>query len=74
MIAEEIHEKDEILIPAQHALKLVGREAKPESTIIDVDGVLIGGGEIVAMAGPCSVEGALVGQSRRGGGSRWIAR
>ncbi len=36
--------------------KLVSREFKPEGTIVDVNGVKIGGNEIVIMAGPCSVE------------------
>ena len=36
--------------------KLVSREFHPKSSIIDVDGVKIGGGNFVYMAGPCSVE------------------
>ena len=36
--------------------KLVSRDFHPEDTIIDVDGVKIGGNEIVVMAGPCAVE------------------
>ncbi|MBC8015019.1 MAG: 3-deoxy-7-phosphoheptulonate synthase [Sporomusaceae bacterium] len=36
--------------------KLVSREFKQEDTIVDVDGVLIGGGHMVVMAGPCAVE------------------
>ena len=36
--------------------KLVGREMKPEDTIIDVRGVQIGGGSFAVMAGPCAVE------------------
>ena len=36
--------------------KLVSRNFQPEATIVDVDGVKIGGKEIVVMAGPCSVE------------------
>ena len=36
--------------------KLVSRHFHPEDTIIDVDGVKIGGKEVVVMAGPCSVE------------------
>ena len=36
--------------------KLVSRNFHPEATIVDVDGVKIGGKEIVVMAGPCSVE------------------
>jgi 3-deoxy-7-phosphoheptulonate synthase len=35
---------------------LVRRSAKPEGTIVDVNGVKIGGKEIVIMAGPCAVE------------------
>ena len=36
--------------------KLVSREFKQEDTIIDVDGVQIGGKNLVVMAGPCAVE------------------
>jgi len=36
--------------------KLVSREFKLENTVVDADGVKIGGKNIVVMAGPCSVE------------------
>ncbi|MBR6014260.1 MAG: 3-deoxy-7-phosphoheptulonate synthase [Selenomonadaceae bacterium] len=36
--------------------KLVSRDFHPLDTIIDVDGVKIGGEKIVVMAGPCAVE------------------
>jgi 3-deoxy-7-phosphoheptulonate synthase len=36
--------------------KLVSREVKAEDTIVDVDGVPVGGSAIAVMAGPCSVE------------------
>jgi len=36
--------------------RLVGREGKTENTVVDVGGVLVGGPDIVVMAGPCSVE------------------
>ncbi|MBK9001772.1 MAG: 3-deoxy-7-phosphoheptulonate synthase [Myxococcales bacterium] len=36
--------------------KLVSREVKPDDTVIDVGGVKVGGGALVVMAGPCSVE------------------
>ncbi|MBQ7704161.1 MAG: 3-deoxy-7-phosphoheptulonate synthase [Selenomonadaceae bacterium] len=36
--------------------KLVSRDFHPQDTIIDVDGVKIGGSEIIVMAGPCAVE------------------
>lgn len=35
---------------------LVSRKKQPESTVIDVQGTLIGGGSQVMIAGPCSVE------------------
>ena len=36
--------------------KLANRMFHPENSIIDVDGVLVGGNKIVMIAGPCSVE------------------
>jgi 3-deoxy-7-phosphoheptulonate synthase len=36
--------------------KLVGRTFKPEDTVVDIAGVKVGGPEVIAMAGPCSVE------------------
>ncbi|MBI3073800.1 MAG: 3-deoxy-7-phosphoheptulonate synthase [Deltaproteobacteria bacterium] len=36
--------------------KLVGREAKPDDTIVSVGGVAMGGGHTAIMAGPCAVE------------------
>jgi 3-deoxy-7-phosphoheptulonate synthase len=36
--------------------KLVSREFQKHDTVIDVRGVKIGGNQVVAMAGPCSVE------------------
>jgi 3-deoxy-7-phosphoheptulonate synthase len=36
--------------------KLVGREFKPEDTIINLNGLTIGGDELVVIAGPCAVE------------------
>ena len=44
-------------VPVSKPYKLVGREAKKETTIIDLgDGVRIGGRELVVIAGPCAVE------------------
>ena len=43
-------------IPVTHAYKLVSRELKPEDTIIDVSGVLIGNGHLTIIAGPCAIE------------------
>ena len=36
--------------------KLVSRQLRPTGTVVDVGGVLIGAGELVVIAGPCSVE------------------
>jgi len=43
-------------IRVSQPFKLVSREVKPEDTVIDVGGALIGGPGIAIMAGPCSVE------------------
>lgn len=47
----------ENIIPILKPYKLASREFQPTDSVISVDGVLIGGNEIVIMAGPCSVEG-----------------
>lgn len=39
-----------------HPYKLVSRETKHESTIIEANGVKIGSNQIAVMAGPCSIE------------------
>lgn len=39
-----------------HPYKLVSRETKHESSIIEVNGVKIGSDQIAVMAGPCSIE------------------
>ncbi|MEM7787187.1 MAG: 3-deoxy-7-phosphoheptulonate synthase [Bacteroidota bacterium] len=36
--------------------KFASRTWHPDDTLVDVDGVVVGGDEIVVMAGPCSVE------------------
>ncbi|MCH9031134.1 MAG: N-acetylneuraminate synthase family protein, partial [candidate division Zixibacteria bacterium] len=36
--------------------KLVGRDFHPENTLVDVDGVVVGGEELVFIAGPCAIE------------------
>ncbi|MFQ5949423.1 MAG: 3-deoxy-7-phosphoheptulonate synthase [Nitrospiria bacterium] len=43
-------------LPILSPYKLVSREFKKEDTVIDVNGVRIGGKKVVVMAGPCSVE------------------
>ena len=37
--------------------KFAARTWHPDDTVVDVDGVAVGGPELVVMAGPCSVEG-----------------
>lgn len=46
----------EKLLIVQEPFKLASRAFHPEDSIIDVGGVKIGGGNLVVMAGPCSVE------------------
>ncbi len=46
----------ESIIPAQGSLKLVGRQARAARTVVEINDVLVGGSEIVVMAGPCAVE------------------
>jgi 3-deoxy-7-phosphoheptulonate synthase len=46
----------EKLVPIAEPYKLAGRTFRPESSVIDVGGVKIGGKDIVMMAGPCAVE------------------
>ena len=46
----------EKVLPIQKRHKLVSRESRDGDTVIDVDGVKIGGGNFTLMAGPCSVE------------------
>ena len=44
-------------VPVSKPYKLVGRELKEETTVIDLgDGVRIGGKELAIIAGPCAVE------------------
>jgi 3-deoxy-7-phosphoheptulonate synthase len=44
------------VIPVTHAYKLVSREVKPESTVVEIGGVRVGGSTLVVVAGPCAVE------------------
>ncbi len=44
------------VMPVQKRYKLVSRESHPEDTVVNVDGVKVGGGNFGLMAGPCSVE------------------
>ena len=44
------------VLQVSHPYKLVSREFQPESTVVEVGGVRIGGSELLVIAGPCSVE------------------
>ncbi|MDT2570879.1 3-deoxy-7-phosphoheptulonate synthase [Enterococcus raffinosus] len=44
-------------VAISNTYKLTSREFHPQDTVVDVDGVKIGDGSFVTMAGPCSVEG-----------------
>ena len=46
----------EKVVSVTESYKLVSRDFKYENTVIDVDGVTIGGEAVVIMAGPCAVE------------------
>ena len=46
----------EKLVPIVESYKLAGKTFKPEPSVIDVNGVKIGGKDLVIMAGPCAVE------------------
>jgi 3-deoxy-7-phosphoheptulonate synthase len=46
----------EQIIPITKAYKMVSREFKPENTVVNVNGVPVGGPGFVVMAGPCAVE------------------
>lgn len=46
----------EVVTPISRPYKLVSRQFKKHDTVIKMDGVTIGGKEVVIMAGPCSVD------------------
>ena len=46
----------EKIVAITSGYKLASRQFKPENTVIDVGGTLIGGDHLVVMAGPCAVE------------------
>ena len=53
---ESLHHVESVM-PILKPYKLCSREVKNENTVVDVNGVKIGGRKIAVMAGPCSVEG-----------------
>ena len=47
----------EKVLPILKPYKLTSREFKPDGSVVEVDGVVVGGQRVVVMAGPCAVEG-----------------
>ena len=52
----EVDKSVEKVMHVQEPYKLANRAFHPEDTIVDVAGVKVGGGHMVLIAGPCSVE------------------
>jgi len=46
----------ERVVPILKPFKLTSKQVRPEPSVVDVDGVKVGGKEIIIMAGPCAVE------------------
>lgn len=46
----------ERVIPVHHSFQLASRAFGRESTIVDVNGVLVGGNDVAVIAGPCAIE------------------
>lgn len=46
----------EQVVPILRPFKLASREFKPKDSLVQINGVKIGGNEVVVMAGPCAVE------------------
>jgi len=44
-------------VPVLQPFKLASRDFHPEDTVVPINGVSVGGKELVVMAGPCAVEG-----------------
>jgi 3-deoxy-7-phosphoheptulonate synthase len=44
------------VIQISHPFKLVSRQLRQAGTVVDVGGTKVGGGDLVVIAGPCSVE------------------
>jgi len=52
----EAMETVESVMPIQQPFKLASKETRSEPSEVRLNGVVIGGGRVVVMAGPCSVE------------------
>src|SRR5262249_38980370 len=52
----ESHEEVEQVLPILAPYKIASKETRPEPTVVKVRSLVIGGGHIGVIAGPCSVE------------------
>jgi 3-deoxy-7-phosphoheptulonate synthase len=43
-------------VPILRPFKLASRDFHPQSTVVEIDGISVGGKQLVVMAGPCAVE------------------
>jgi 3-deoxy-7-phosphoheptulonate synthase len=61
-------------MPVQQPFKLASREVRADPSLVPVNGVAVGGREVVVMAGPCSVESEAqvleVAEAVKGAGAR----
>ncbi|NPV07153.1 MAG: 3-deoxy-7-phosphoheptulonate synthase [Anaerolineae bacterium] len=48
----------ERVIPILHPFKLASRDFRPDNTVVQVRGVMLGDRRVIIMAGPCAVESA----------------
>jgi len=55
-LALEAYPAVDKVVPILRPYKLAGREFHPQDTVIDINGLKIGGNQVHVMAGPCAVE------------------
>lgn len=64
------------VVPVLPSYKLASREAHPQSTVVDVCGVKVGGGHLGMIAGPCAIESPermdLIAKSVRAAGANLL--
>ncbi|MEA4830002.1 MAG: 3-deoxy-7-phosphoheptulonate synthase [Enterococcus thailandicus] len=56
-VAFQRYDGVEEIVRITNTYKLTSREFHPQDTVVDINGVKIGDGSFVTMAGPCSIEG-----------------
>jgi 3-deoxy-7-phosphoheptulonate synthase len=72
----EALETVEAVMPVQQPFKLASREVRRESSEVRINGVTVGGRDVIVMAGPCSVESEAqvleVAEAVMGAGARFL--